>query len=74
MIMYREDLDEWLTSCECSVCGGHDDGEPMCIGSNCHPDDSPSVAYGHGVIHVYCPICDTPVINIAVASRPDNGR
>jgi hypothetical protein len=69
-MLYREDLDELIC---CTPGCTEDHSGPLYYHPKCHPHAGTLVVMHRGSdhIHVICMTCEKPVVEIAVASRPD---
>ena len=70
MDYYKEDIAAKIAMagpCECC-------GEPQAeLGSRCHPGEGVRVLFEHGLVKLYCSVCEKEVMEIEVASRNNTG-
>jgi hypothetical protein len=69
-MLFREDLDAQV--CSHPDCTETHEG-PLYFRSRCHPQAGTWTIYQHGAghLHVVCRVCEQPVAQVAVASRPN---
>ena len=72
-LMYKPDLERALRQgCDRPECAHHHEAQAgIFLTPRCHQGAGVDAAYYDGTLHLFCHVCDTPIVHVAVAEYPE---